>query len=228
MKKLSKKIWVVVLSATLIAGVGTAATLAMLNSKTQSVTNQFAGKGVNIGVVENGSVYENGTNTNSGYKKITDTTPVSKTVQIKNLDTYATYDTYVRVRLVPTVIYNDDNAKAGQTVPVDMRGKVTYKYGTDFSSKWKALLGDSTEVSGNALTTPTDDIYYYYRTALKSGDVTSDLITTVAYSGTIPDGAHFELRVLTEGIAAGQASSTTSGQTAFQEAWGFSPDSLAT
>lgn len=198
MRQMSKKgkIAIVgVLGLLVIAVVGT--TIAMLQKKTDPVQNDFAGAAVNIGVIENGkdTPLEDGDNTNV-YDSIVKDQPVGKEVSIKNIDSaeYPTTDTYVRVRLVP--IFRNE---AGETVPADM-SKVSYTYGDDGNWKKEETAGGET--------------YYYYTRALAPDDVSGMLITSVTYTGEVPEGTTFELQVLTEGIAANQKDSLS--------AWGLS------
>lgn len=201
MRQMSKKAKIIaagVLALLVVAVVGT--TIAMLQKKTNPVQNDFAGAAVNIGVIENGTdaPLEDGDNTN-GYDKIEKNKPVSKEVSIKNIDStdYPTANTYVRVRLVP--IFRNE---AGETVPADMT-KVTYTY--DDTENWKKqVIGGET--------------YYYYTKALAPDEVSGKLISAVTYTGDVPEGAVFELQVLTEGIAAGQNQSLNAwGITDFNE-----------
>lgn len=201
MRQMSKKAKIIaagVLALLVVAVVGT--TIAMLQKKTNPVQNDFAGAAVNIGVIENGTdaPLEDGDNTN-GYDKIEKNKPVSKEVSIKNIDStdYPTANTYVRVRLVP--IFRNE---AGETVPADMT-KVTYTY--DDTENWKKQVIDG-------------ETYYYYTKALAPDEVSGKLISAVTYTGDVPEGAVFELQVLTEGIAAGQNQSLNAwGITDFNE-----------
>lgn len=180
-------------------------TLAMLRTDAAPATNRFAGAAVNIGVVENGQTIETGGD--NTYTKVTSGTPITKQVAITNIDsiTYPTTDTYVRVRLVPSFRY-DSGDQAGQLVPVDIAGKVTYVYGSE-SQDWKTQ-----QVAG--------ETYYYYTKALAPDETSKDLLRAVTYTGTVPENTHFELQVLTEGIAANQNG-------ALLDVWGLSDfDSL--
>lgn len=183
-----------------VAGV----TMALLNKKTEAAVNEFEGAVVNVGVLENGILYEDrGTgdsNINDSYTKVVSGVETSKTVAIKNMNSedYPTTDTYVRVRLVPCLRYNESTEYAGQVVPVNMANAVTYSYGD--TQKWMCK-----DVDG--------DKYYYYTESIAPDENTSDLITGVTYNGDVPSDTHFELQVLTEGIASRQAGSL--------QAWGF-------
>jgi hypothetical protein len=171
----------------------TAGTIALLSHVTQAANNNFQGAVVNIGVYESGTLLENGNNTKA-YNTMT-AAGIDKEVQIKNINStdYPTSDTYVRVRLVPKLVYNDGTEYAGQTVASDMTGMVDYTFGD--------TAGWSEQQTG-------DETYYYYTKALAPDEISSDLITHVTYKGEIPADTHFELQVLTEGIAAGQHTTT--------------------
>ena len=163
------------------------------------MANLFAGAAVNIGVVEhfnddNIIIYEDmgeqlTDNINDVYDRIRDdNTTRTKEIAVKNIDSdeYPTTDTYVRVRLVPMIIYDDskENIKAGiagNIAAVDMRGKVSYSY--------------------------ANERYYYYSVPVAPGDMTSRLINNVTYAGDIPENAHFELKVLAEGVSSKQEDS---------------------
>lgn len=189
-------------------------TVALLSAVTGTKVNAFDGGHVNVSVIETGGDktqdLENPGNDNENvnhYAVMTAENPtVSKTVAIKNLDKpdYKTVDTYVRVRLVPILRYNDGTEYAGQVVPVDMAGKVNYTFGTD--SKW--VVDHS---SGES--------YYYYTDAVTPGSTTTNLITAVTYTGKLPESTHFELQVLTEGVAAGQKDAD--GNSSLKGAWGI-------
>lgn len=194
MKQMSKKkVIAISLSVVLVAAGIIGVTLAMLKAKADPVTNDFAGAAVNIGVLENGNVIETGGD--NTYDKVVKDTPVAKEVQIKNIhsEKYPTTDTYVRVRLVP--IFRNDK---GQTVAADM-SKVEYTYGNS-DGLWKKQ-------------TVKGETYYYYTKALAPNEASSMLITAVTYTGEVPEGAEFELQVLTEGVAAKQSGSLS--------AWGL-------
>lgn len=183
-------------------------TLAMLNQRSQAATNNFSGATVNIGVLENGEIYEdsaNGKSNSNTYDKITeDNREVTKQVAIKNINSteYPTSDTYVRVRLVPCFRYNDNAEKyAGEVVPTDIAKDVEYIFSRD--TDW--------EKKGE---------YYYYKKPLAPDDTTDDLLEKVRYNGSfenIPADSHFELQVLTEGVSAKQAD-------AAKNAWGDIPE----
>ena len=192
---------------------------ALLKTKTQTVINDFDSAAVNIGIVEtdydnNEAVYEDmdvkergryntgADNINNEYLRITKKhNTQQKSVSIKNItsEDYPTTDTCVRVRLIPSVVYdysekNIEEGIAGQTVCMDMKEKVIFDYNEE-SDNWEF----------RELTDDNNDGYYYYKEYLKPGEVTDKLIEGVTYTGDIPDNAHFELMVLADGIAAAQA-----------------------
>ena len=113
---------------------------------------------------------------------------------IKNINSteYPTTDTYVRVRLVPKLVWNDNTEYAGQTACANLDGNVTYSF----------------EGTGWVSVAQENEGYYYYTSALAPDRVSTNLIKHVTYSGTIPENQHFELEVLTEGIAASQHTTT--------------------
>ena len=137
----------------LLMGAAAGTTYALLNTRTVTVANLFAGAAVNIGVVEhfnddNIIIYEDmgeqlTDNINDVYDRIRDdNTTRTKEIAVKNIDSdeYPTTDTYVRVRLVPMIVYDDskENIKAGiagNIAAVDMRGKVSYSYANELKSK---------------------------------------------------------------------------------------------
>lgn len=183
----------------------TAGTIALLSQVTQAANNNFKGAVVNVGVVENGTNKTledsiNSQNTNT-YATMDTTNGIEKEVAIKNINSteYPTTDTYVRVRLVPKLVWNDNTEYAGQTACANLTSaNVTYGFvpGTD-SAQWMAAT-DSTN----------GETYYYYTKALAPDETSTQLISHVTYSGEIPQNQHFELEVLTEGIAASQHTTT--------------------
>ena len=200
MKRMDKKKKRIVISlgALLVAAGAIGVTFAMMRTNTQVAANTFSGGIVNVAVDEGGNIYETGANT---YEKITAGTPAAKSVKIVNKDTdqkgnpLRTTDTYVRVRLVP--VFRDEN---GGSVPIDMKEEnIVYTYGD--TENWKKQNADG-------------ETYYYYTKALAAGESTTELIQAVTYKGEVPEGATFELQVLTEGVAAKQANSLS--------AWGIS------
>lgn len=216
-KSVNKKWIVVIASVGVLAIALISITMALLNKKTEAALNPFSGSAVNIGVVENNKIYEDGKNQVTGFDQNALTNGgAEKVVQIKNMnklensDTpdadYPTTDTVVRVRLVPCFRY-DSGDYAGQLVPIDMKDKVTYSVGTTgaISDKWTAKDEKITADKNDSAT----ETYYYYQEALAPGKTTEALFDHVTYTGDIPEGAHFELQVLAEGIAANQTTTET-------------------
>ena len=130
----------ITVSAGLLAAVMllvTGVTYASLKTRTKAVDNVFKGACVNIGIVEKNKnkemILEDSNNSNV-YERISENMrTAAKEVAVKNITSqdYPTTDTVVRVRFVPVLVYDDNeqNKKdniAGQTVPLDMRGKVDY------------------------------------------------------------------------------------------------------
>lgn len=212
------------------AAAGTA--YALLNARTVTVANQFAGAVVNIGVVEqftddNTIIYEDmgeqlTDNINDVYDRIKDdNTTRTKEIAVKNINSeeYPTTDTYVRVRLVPMIIYDDskENIKAGiagNIAAVDMRGKVSYSYANELKSKADVNkdIQDNEDLTGSWFymdnsSSDDNERYYYYSVPVAPGDMTSRLINKVTYTGDIPENAHFELKVLAEGVSSKQEDS---------------------
>lgn len=212
------------------AAAGTA--YALLNAMTVTVANQFAGAVVNIGVVEqftddNTIIYEDmgeqlTDNINDVYDRIKDdNTTRTKEIAVKNINSeeYPTTDTYVRVRLVPMIIYDDskENIKAGiagNIAAVDMRGKVSYSYANELKSKDDVNkdIQDNEDLTGSWFymdnsSSDDNERYYYYSVPVAPGDMTSRLINNVTYAGDIPENAHFELKVLAEGVSSKQEDS---------------------
>ena len=205
---------------------------ALLNARTVTVANQFAGAVVNIGVVEqftddNTIIYEDmgeqlTDNINDVYDRIKDdNTTRTKEIAVKNINSeeYPTTDTYVRVRLVPMIIYDDskENIKAGiagNIAAVDMRGKVSYSYANELKSKDDVNkdIQDNEDLTGSWFymdnsSSDNNERYYYYSVPVAPGDMTSRLINNVTYAGDIPENAHFELKVLAEGVSSKQEDS---------------------
>lgn len=211
-KSVNKKWIIVIASVGVLAIALTSITMALLNKKTEAALNPFSGSAVNIGVVETGKnegkPIEDGINGANTIKfdKITSGTPADKEVSIQNINSeaYPTTDTVVRVRLVPCFRY-DSGDYQGQLVPVDMKDKVKYTVGETkaISDKWTAK---QEKIDGNDSIKET---YYYYTEVLKPGDTSEPLFDQVTYTGEVPENAHFELQVLTEGIAANQTRNET-------------------
>ncbi len=217
-KSKSSIIKALAISGGIVGTLFTTATYAYLNTKTTSVVNNFSGAAVNIGIVEQGNdgvyVYEdmdiqgngkyndNANNINTAYNKIDENNKTQqKSVSIKNItsDDYKTTDTYVRVRLVPAVVYDnsEENIKnniAGQTVDIDLKGKVSYTFNTqEYDNGMWVCKQNTNDVNDN---------YYYFTGIVKPGETTPELIKDVTCIADIPSNAHFELKVLAQGINA--------------------------
>lgn len=230
MGKLKKTALAAGITVLLMGAAGT--TYALLNTRTVTVANQFAGAAVNIGVVEhfnddNIIIYEDmgeqlTDNINDVYDRIRDdNTTITKEIAVKNIDSdeYPTTDTYVRVRLVPMIVYDDskENIKAGiagNIAAVDMRGKVSYSYANELKSKADVNkdIQDNEDLTGSWFymdnsSSDDNERYYYYSVPVAPGDMTSRLINNVTYAGDIPENAHFELKVLAEGVSSKQEDS---------------------
>lgn len=230
MGKLKKTALAAGITVLLMGAAGT--TYALLNARTVTVANQFAGAAVNIGVVEqftddNTIIYEDmgeqlTDNINDVYDRIKDdNTTRTKEIAVKNIDSdeYPTTDTYVRVRLVPMIIYDDSKENieagiAGNIAVVDMRGKVSYSYANELKSKADVdkAMKDNEDLTGSWFymdnsSFDDNERYYYYSVPVAPGDMTSRLINKVTYTGDIPENAHFELKVLAEGVSSKQEDS---------------------
>lgn len=230
MGKLKKTALAAGITVLLMGAAGTS--YALLNARTVTVANQFAGAAVNIGVVEqftddNTIIYEDmgeqlTDNINDVYDRIKDdNTTRTKEIAVKNIDSdeYPTTDTYVRVRLVPMIIYDDSKENieagiAGNIAAVDMRGKVSYSYANELKSKADVdkAMKDNEDLTGSWFymdnsSFDDNERYYYYSVPVAPGDMTSRLINKVTYTGDIPENAHFELKVLAEGVSSKQEDS---------------------
>ena len=229
MGKLKKTALAAGITVLLMGAAGT--TYALLNARTVTVANQFAGAAVNIGVVEqftdDNTIYEDmgeqlTDNINDVYDRIKDdNTTRTKEIAVKNIDSdeYPTTDTYVRVRLVPMIIYDDSKENieagiAGNIAAVDMRGKVSYSYANELKSKADVdkAMKDNEDLTGSWFymdnsSFDDNERYYYYSVPVAPGDMTSRLINKVTYTGDIPENAHFELKVLAEGVSSKQEDS---------------------
>ena len=230
MGKLKKTALAAGITVLLMGAAGT--TYALFNTRTVTVANQFAGAAVNIGVVEqftddNTIIYEDmgeqlTDNINDVYDRIKDdNTTRTKEIAVKNIDSdeYPTTDTYVRVRLVPMIIYDDSKENieagiAGNIAAVDMRGKVSYSYANELKSKADVdkAMKDNEDLTGSWFymdnsSFDDNERYYYYSVPVAPGDMTSRLINKVTYTGDIPENAHFELKVLAEGVSSKQEDS---------------------
>lgn len=230
MKKINivKKITV---SAGLLAAVMllvTGVTYASLKTRTKAVDNVFKGACVNIGIVEKnknkemiledsgtgkyGTYNESMENNSNVYERISENMrTAAKEVAVKNITSqdYPTTDTVVRVRFVPVLVYDDNeqNKKdniAGQTVPLDMRGKVDYILADGVVAETSSQETEAKWIYKDSLSGDINDRYYYYISALEPGEVSEMLLKEVTYNGELPENTHFELRVLAEGIAKAQ------------------------
>lgn len=168
-----------------------AVTMAVLKADVGSKTNKFSSNGkVNVAVIENGNknnLYETG----DGLElPVISSTPVLKQIQVMNVDRidYPTTNTYVRIRLIPSFVYNEGENHAGETVAVNIDIN-EIQYNLALSNNWVAK-----EIAG--------ETYYFYKKALAPNAISEVLIDSVAYTGTIPEGAHFELEVLVDGVSA--------------------------
>lgn len=181
------------LGGLVIALAATAVTYALLSTNSQQNVNTFNGAygQVNIAVVENSDETHREDEVNKSntveFDKIT-TDGIKKEVKIKNVDleNYKTTDTYVRVKLVPQIISNED-----ETVVYGESVKLIYTMNTNADDKdgmWK--YDESTDT-------------FYYTRALAPNEESAALLQKVALKeGSIPEGYHLELNVLTDGIIA--------------------------
>lgn len=193
----------------------TGVTYASLKARTKAVDNVFKGACVNIGIVEKNKnkemILEDSNNSNV-YERISENMrTAAKEVAVKNITSqdYPTTDTVVRVRFVPVLVYDDNeqNKKdniAGQTVPLDMRGKVDYILADGVVAETSSQETEAKWIYKDSLSVDINDRYYYYISALEPGEVSEMLLKEVTYNGELPENTHFELRVLAEGIAKAQ------------------------
>ena len=72
------------------------------------------------------------------------------------------------------------------------------KYNEDLTGSWFYMDNSSSD---------DNERYYYYSVPVAPGDMTSRLINKVTYTGDIPENAHFELKVLAEGVSSKQEDS---------------------
>ena len=208
----------ITVSAGLLAAVMllvTGVTYASLKTRTKAVDNVFKGACVNIGIVEKNKnkemILEDSNNSNV-YERISENMrTAAKEVAVKNITSqdYPTTDTVVRVRFVPVLVYDDSeqNKKdniAGQTVPLDMRGKVDYILADGVVAEASSQETEAKWIYKDSLSGDINDRYYYYISALEPGEVSEMLLKEVTYNGELPENTHFELRVLAEGIAKAQ------------------------
>lgn len=193
MKLLNLKKKTVLLGGLCLALVATGVTFALLSTRSQENVNKFSGAygQVNISVIENDAekdLEDEVIGNTVEFTKIT-TEPVEKKVKIKNLDKedYRTTDTYVRVRLIPQLIHNENSDQA-------YGGSVGLVY----------TLNTSPDTNGGVWKYDSSNDTFYYTRALAPNETTVDLLTSVklADGETVPDGYHLELNVLADGIIA--------------------------
>ncbi|GEM_PF-3575765 len=123
------------------------------------------------------------------------------TVRILNRDlpVYPTQNTYVRVRLLPMLVYdntqeNEANNCAGTIAAADIDKYVTFTYTQDTYWKQKEVqVGERTQE------------YMYYTKPLAPGAQTENLLESVTCTSEIPEGMHLELGIFAEGIAASES-----------------------
>lgn len=176
------------------------ATLAIIQAIIGTKTNTFSSVGrVNVGVVENGDIYETGDGQELATVSRDPNNPSSKLVAIKNInsESYPTTNTYVRVRLVPSFVY-DSGEHQGETVATDIN------IATDQNAQGVHYNFADTD-NWTAVTAVNGESYYYYKNILAPDAVSENLLASVYYNGPAIENAHFELQVLVEGI---QANST--------------------
>lgn len=174
-------------------------TLAILQSIIGTKTNSFSSVGrVNVGVVENGKIYETGNGQELDKVSNDPNNPSSKLVAIKNINSedYPTTNTYVRVRLVPSFVY-DSGEHAGETVATDI------KIAADVSEQ--GVHYNFADNNWTPVAAENGETYYYYKNILAPNAISENLLASVYYDGPEVENAHFELQVLVEGI---QANST--------------------
>lgn len=201
-KKFQNMKLVVIISVFTISLMMIGVTYAVLSHRTPTAENNFEGKGINIGVIENdGKIVYEDVNNIVAFSKISKNEAVLKKVQIKNINSeaYPTTDTLIRVRLVPMLRYNDGTKYEGQVVPTAITKNVVY----DINTKDWVVKQENGET------------YYYYGKTLAPDKLTEPLFTKVTYRDDIPKDAHFELQVLTEGIRSDQVESEKESPWAF-------------
>lgn len=181
------------LGGLVIALAATAVTYALLSTNSQQNINTFSGAygQVNVAVVENNDTTHREDEMNDSntveFSKIS-TEAIDKTVKIKNVDLeeYRTTETYVRVKLVPQIVKDDD-----PTIIYGESVKLVYTMNTESDNQGGMWKYDS-----------NSDTFYYTR-ALAPNQETAVLLKKVALKeGGIPEGYHLELNVLTDGIIA--------------------------
>lgn len=190
---LSKKSILIISSCALVVVV-VGITLALLQSRSHTAQNDFSGKAVNIGVIENNGTtnLENKDNT-VRFEAVKKGSSIEKKVQIKNINSeeYPTTDTLIRVRLVPSLRYNEKSKYAGQLVDADILKNISYNID---EVNW---VVNKDEKSG--------ETYYYYSKPVAPNELTTPLFTKVSYNADLPANTYLELQVLADGIHADQA-----------------------
>lgn len=178
----------------------TGVTFALLTTKSVANRNDFTGAltKVNVSIVEQidgEKDHEDATSSNITYPKIKKGDTVGKVVKVKNLNAagVSTTDTYVRVKLIPTMVKDDTTTALGENVDI------TYTFAEN--SKWS-----KTDSASGAV--------YYYTEAVKPGMTTDALITGVTLNSEIKDGYHLEIQVLADAISANPV-------TNLETAWGL-------
>ena len=176
-------------------------------------------KHVNIGVVEDGKTtdpVEEGTEIN--YTQVPENNEaITKVIRIRNInkDKYQTGPTYVRVKLVPVLRDNDTSDDEADENTVGNHN----------------LTEANLELVGMDANWVKDDTtgYYYYKEAIYPDQNTNPLSTAVSFTNlpATTDTSHYEIRVLTEGIAAtvDDNGNVTNGNA--QTAWNIDPSALA-
>ncbi len=188
-----------------LLGIGVGVTWSLLVRTTAAVDNEFTGGQVNIGVVEGEDHMEDLTDGSGIYMPALQNEPVEKHVAIENIDSesYPTTNAYVRVHLVPVL----RNAQG------ENMGAVSVSY-NELENGWVLL----------------DDGYFYYKNMVAPGEATPELIHEVTVTSQIPEDAHLELYVLSEGVAARElpldASQSDIEKTPVWQMWGKYPPDL--
>ena len=202
--------FIIALAGLLLVG----GTLAFLQAAVGNKTNTFSGDRpkVNVAIVEkkpdeSGNTVPIETGEGQEYGKL-GAGSVEKIVAVNNKNDliYPTGDTLVRVRVVPSFVY-DDGVHAGTTVACDMSKINITAIDNDLNAeaKWKKI-----ETSNQN--------YYYYPIAVKPDENTEFLKFTASYNGDIPTGAQLVLEVLTEGVSY-NSSNPSEGWKFAKDAW---------
>lgn len=172
-----------------------AGTYAFLNATTNVKENLFSPKKiVNITVLEQDPAsgrdrQETGEKTPQNYAAIQGGATVPKKVWIENYDNPEgkVTDAYIRVRLVPRIVFDSDNAGTG----ISLEGQISYNF---------AASGPGTADSG----WQQQGDYFYYKTPVAPGDTTTQLLESVllAPGFVMPKGCHLEIQVLADALDA--------------------------